>query len=357
MAMERINRFIETFGAHDIDAYLVTSYENRRYLSGFSGSNATLFISPNKRELLTDFRYDEQSRKQAPDFVVTIINQFVSNADKLNALCDEENVKRIGFESDQVTVSWLEKTRREMPGIEFVPCPGVIEELRTIKDVGEIENITKAQATTDEAFMRILEFIEPGTSEIEIAAELVYYMSQNGCKPAFDTIVASGPNGSMPHAVPSERVVKNGDFVTMDFGAVNNGYCSDMTRTVAVGEPSPEMIDVYNIVLEAQHRALELIKPGVSCKLIDAAARDLITEKGFGDYFGHGLGHSFGLFIHEEPRFSPSSEATTEPGICISVEPGIYLPQKFGVRIEDTVCITNDGYQNFTRSPKELIIL
>lgn len=357
MTVGRINRLTERFDALGIDAYLVTSYENRRYISGFSGSNATLFVHPQAKELLTDFRYDERAHSEAPNFAVTIINQFQSNAVRLNELCKQTGAKRIGYESDNVTVDWFAKMQKEMPDVEFVACPGVIEDLRAIKDAEEIENIAMAQDITDEAFSRVLEFIKPGVTESDIAAELQYYIAQKGCKLAFDTIIASGPNGSMPHATPGSRKVQNGDFITMDFGAMYDGYCADMTRTVALGQPSDEMKDVYAIVLEAQKRAFTIIKPGANCKAVDAVARDFIAEKGFGDNFGHGLGHSFGLFIHEDPRFSPSCDKDAAVGHCMSVEPGIYLPGKFGVRIEDIVCITEDGYRNFTHSPKELIIL
>ena len=207
------------------------------------------------------------------------------------------------------------------------------------------------------AFQEVLGIIRPGICEYDIAAEIGYRMAKSGCITSFNTIVASGENGSMPHAVLSNRVIQRGDFITMDFGCVYNGYCSDMTRTVAVGQPSEEMAEVYRIVLEAQRRALDLIAPGVNCFDVDTAARGYISDMGYGEYFGHGLGHSFGLEVHEEPRFSPQCHENLVPGICISVEPGIYLPGKFGVRIEDTVCITEDGYRNFTSTPKELIIL
>ena len=194
-------------------------------------------------------------------------------------------------------------------------------------------------------------------SEIEIKSEIDYFFARRGGSPSFDTIVASGPNSSMPHAQPSDRTLRAGDFVTMDFGCRLHGYCSDMTRTVAIGEPTQKMRRVYDIVLTAQKRALDSIGPGMVCKDVDRAARAYIGQNGFGEQFGHGLGHGFGLLIHEEPRLSPSCGDILQSGMCVSVEPGIYLPGEFGVRIEDTVCIREDGFLNFTRSAKELLVI
>ena len=244
-----------------------------------------------------------------------------------------------------------------MPEADFVPVPGEIDMLRWYKDNDEIEAIQRSQDVTDAAFSAILPKLKVGISEVDVMSELNYFMAKHGGSPSFDTIVAGGPNSSMPHAQPTARKLQNGDFLTMDFGCKLNGYCSDMTRTVAIGTPTDEMKKVYQIVLRAQQLALDKITSGVVCKDVDNAARGFIAQNGYGDCFGHGLGHGFGLLIHEEPRFSPNCAELTRPGICISVEPGIYLAGRFGVRIEDTVCITENGYVNFTHSPKELIIL
>ncbi len=353
----RCNRLLEMFSAHGLDAVLIVSYENRRYLSGFSGSEATLFISKELQVLFTDFRYTEQAQIQAPDFEVVTCNQFVKKYDQIKVLCEKHGIRRVGFESDKVTVDWLEEINTAVPNTEFIAIPQEVDRLRWVKDEEEIAFIQKSQDVTDAAFSDILSKLRAGVSEIDIMSELNYFMAKRGGSPSFDTIVAGGPNSSMPHAQPTSRKIQNGDFLTMDFGCKIDGYCSDMTRTVAIGQPSDEMIKVYQIVLRAQQLALDKVAPGMVCKDVDNVARGFIADNGYADCFGHGLGHGFGLLIHEEPRFSPSCEEVLKPGICISVEPGIYLPGRFGVRIEDTVHVTENGAFNFTHSPKELIIL
>ncbi len=356
MQQSRINALIDRLSKLNVDVMIVLNLENRLYLSGFLGSNATLFIHPDKRILITDSRYTEQAKKQAkyyeiittarPEEVFYIISN-VSNS--LNAKC-------IGFEADKVTYDWYTKLSSNIAA-ELVPLTGIIEDLRSIKDDYEIELIKKAQSITDQAFLKILDYIKPGISEVDIASELCYYMAKSGCQVAFETIVASGPNGSMPHARPTNRKIQNGDFVTVDFGCKYNGYCSDMTRTVAVGSISEEMRKVYDSVLNAQQLALGAVHEGVKGNDIDRIARNYISNAGYGGYFGHGLGHSLGLEVHEEPRFSKYCEEVIKSGMCLSVEPGIYLPGKFGVRIEDIIKVTENGCYNFTNSPKELIIL
>jgi Xaa-Pro aminopeptidase len=354
---DRTKRLLARLSELSLDGALATSYENRRYLSGFSGSSATLLVCKASQVLYTDFRYGEQAQSEAPDFETVICNQFAGLSEAIVNLASAQGLARIGFESDKVTVAWLDEMTKAMPTLEFVPMPGEIDKLRWTKDEAEIEAISRSQAVTDAAFLDILSRIRPGVSEIELMSELNYFMTKHGASPAFDTIVAGGPHSSMPHAQPTDRKLCSGDFLTMDFGAKIDGYCSDMTRTVAVGTPSPEMVKIYGIVLSAQQRALDKIAPGMVCKDVDHAARGFIADNGYGECFGHGLGHGFGLLIHEEPRFSPMCDDVLKPGICMSVEPGIYLAGKFGVRIEDTVCITKDGFQNFTHAPKELIIL
>ena len=339
-----------------LDGVLVSSYENVRYLSGFTNVDAMLLITKDERLLFTDSRYSEQAQTQCPAFTVVETGHGISPATELKKRF-ETRPFALGFEADRQTVAWYEALKNELPHVTLADLGAKLDRLRFIKDEGEIENIRGAQKVTDDAFDFLLGLIRPGMTELEIRAELEYFMAKRGCAVSFDTIIASGPHSSMPHAQPTDRKIQNGDFITMDFGCKYNGYCSDMTRTVAVGHADEEMKKIYQIVLTAQQRALDKIAPGVVCNIVDHIARGFIDQMGYGDCFGHGLGHGFGLLIHEEPRFSPACEETLQPGMCLSVEPGIYLPGKFGVRIEDTVCITKDGMENFTASPKELIIL
>ena len=241
---------------------------------------------------------------------------------------------------------------------ELVPAQKLVNGLRAAKDQEEIELMVKAQEITDRAFREILTFIQPGMTEQEIAAKLQYDMLRFGAmRMSFDPIVASGPNGSRPHAIPGPRKIQRGEFVTMDFGCVYGGYCSDMTRTVAIGEPTEELKKVYHIVLEAQLAGIAAARAGVPGKSIDAAARKVIEEAGYGEYFGHGYGHSVGIEIHESPNANTRDESLMPVGAAVSAEPGIYLPGKFGVRIEDVTILTENGCIDITQSPKELIIL
>jgi Xaa-Pro aminopeptidase len=335
---------------------LVCFPENRRYLSGFTGSNAALFIHEQRRALFTDFRYLQMAGSESPDFDILPVNQFVSIWDSVALAAREAGARCVGFESDHVTVEWLNLVKKEFP-INLLPCPGIIEDLRAYKDAEEIEAIAQANAYSVDALEHVLPLVKPGVSELDLSGEIQYRFAKKGYPISFIPIVASGPNGSMPHKRATERKIQAGEFVTFDFGCRYKGYCGDFTRTVAVGSPTDEMRSIYQIVLDAQKLALERIKPGALCRDVDRAARGYIAEKGYGDYFGHGLGHSVGLEVHEEPRFTEYCGAALGPGICISIEPGIYLPNRFGVRIEDIVCVTSDGYRNFISAPKELLVL
>lgn len=250
------------------------------------------------------------------------------------------------------------KLREACPDICWIPAGEELNRLRIVKTEKELASLARAEAIGDQAFTRILSDIRPGVTELEIAAKLDYYMKEAGAVGnSFDTIVASGLHSAMPHAIPSEKKIEAGDFVTMDFGCVYEGYCSDMTRTIVVGKADGKQKEIYRIVLEAQLAALQVIKAGMTGSEVDAVARRVIAEAGYGEYFGHGLGHSVGLFIHEEPRLSPKCHEVLRENVIQTVEPGIYLPGFGGVRIEDLVCVTADGCRNFTHSPKELIEL
>ena len=270
---------------------------------------------------------------------------------------DRCRIRKLGFEEGYLSVADYNLWKEGLTA-ELVPAQKLVDALRAAKDDGEIALMTKAQEITDRAFSEILKFIQPGMTEQEIAAKLQYDMLRFGAeKMSFDPIVVSGPNGSLPHGIPSAKQVQQGEFITMDFGCKYGGYCSDMTRTVALGEPTGEMQKVYQTVLEAQLAGIAVTKAGVPGKSIDAAARKVIEDAGYGEYFGHGYGHSLGIEIHESPNANTREETLLPVGAVVSAEPGIYLPGKFGVRIEDVTVLTADGCMVLTKSPKELIIL
>lgn len=351
------------------DMAVITSPSNLYYYTGFTGGEAYFVLLADKAEgyVVTDSRYFEQVEKECPDLSLVkleskgyseTVKEFVNNLIKSGSYSIEENkTLEVGIEESMQLSQYL-KLLDVCKDWKFTVCSDFINEGRQVKDFDELIRIRKAEAIGDAAFTHILDFIKPGVSEREIALELEYFMKRQGASAlSFETIVASGENSSMPHAKVTDRKLQSGDFVTMDFGCVYQGYCSDMTRTVAVGNPTDEMMKVYQIVLEANKRAMEQVAEGIACNEIDALARDYIKDHGYGEYFGHGLGHGVGLDIHEEPRFSPKCDVITKENMVITVEPGIYLPGRFGVRIEDLVVVKKDGYENLTHSEKELIVL
>ena len=271
----------------------------------------------------------------------------------------DDLMKQFGMRDEDLEAEYkrLEGVVSEL-NVEMVPAQGLVNGLRAAKDQEELDAMVQAQRISERAFDEILKFIKPGVTEKEIAAKLEYDMLRFGAqKMSFDPIVVSGPNGSLPHGVPSDKKVENGEFITMDFGCIYNGYCSDMTRTVALGEPTEEMRKVYNVVLQAQLAGLAASKAGVTGKSIDAAARKVIEDAGYGEYFGHGYGHSVGIEIHESPNANLRDETLMPVGAAVSAEPGIYLPGRFGVRIEDVAIMTEDGCIDITKAPKDLIVL
>lgn len=340
-----------------LDALIVADIYNRRYLSGFTGSTGMLYLTANRQVILTDFRYMEQVNKECKDFQAVEV-KGAGYVDALNALMKEDQVISLGFEDEIIGLK--EYQIYESKGIqkELIPLGNGLTHLRCIKEPWELERIRQAEQLCDLAFSHILNFIKPGVKETDIALELEYTMKKNGASGlSFDTIVASGVNGALPHAHPTTKKVEHGDLVTMDFGCIYEGYCSDMTRTIAVGKVSEEQVKVYDIVRQAQLDSLAVIKAGVSGNYVDSVARELIKNESYGSYFGHGLGHSVGLFVHEEPRCSPMCYTILEENMLMTVEPGIYLPGKFGVRIEDLVVVTADGYENLSKSTKELVTI
>lgn len=341
-----------------IDGAVITSDLNRRYFTDMKSSAGTLLLTREKAQFIIDFRYIEKAKKTVQDVEVVLQDKLY---EQIAAFFSSQSVHAIAVEADCITVSEYHRYVSRLSDFSFVDSDefsNVINQLRMIKSPDEIHFIESAQAITDQTFTHILSYIKPGITEKEIALEMEYTMKKLGAFGlAFDTIVASGVNSSMPHAVPSDKKVEVGDFVTMDFGAAYNGYCSDMTRTVVVGKISEEQKKVYETVQKAQCMAIDAIPTARLYSEVDKVARDYINSQGYEGCFGHGLGHSLGLFIHEEPRFSYTCELPIQAGVIETVEPGIYLEGKFGVRIEDMVLIGDGTVKNLTHSPKELIIL
>ncbi|WP_163969973.1 M24 family metallopeptidase [Oceanobacillus halotolerans] len=338
-----------------LDGLLITSPINRRYVTGFTGTAGVALITEDAARFITDFRYIEQATEQAKDFDVIQHKELMEQEIKQQVL--DLNIKRLGFERDHVTYSSYE-TYNKVLDVELVPVSGLIEELRLVKSEEELSIMKKAAQIADQTFEHIQTFIKPGVKEIEVANELEFHMRKLGAKSSsFDIIVASGNRSALPHGVASEKEIQSGELVTMDFGALYEGYCSDITRTVAVGNIDEKLDDIYHTVLEAQLRGVNGLKPGLTGVEADALTRDYIKEKGYGDYFGHSTGHGLGMEVHERPSLSFRSEQKLEPGMVVTVEPGIYIPGVGGCRIEDDVVITTDGVEKLTVSSKELIRL
>lgn len=357
MFKPRIKKLLRELLKNNIDGFVVSKPENQYYISGFTGEGLTI-ITEQKNYVITDSRYTEQAKNEASGFEILEIKTGISHFSIAYKIVKELSLKNIGFESHSLTVKQYDELAEEFKSVNLIKTEGLIEQLRAIKDAQEIDFIKSAQRITDKAFQHIINFIKPDVSELDLVAELEFFMKKNGSKSeAFQTILVSGPKTSLPHGTPSERKLQPRDLVTIDFGARFSGYCSDMTRTVIIGKPSSQQLSVYNTVLDAQVKAIEYIKPGLTGKKVDEVAREFIAEQGYGQYFGHGLGHGVGLEIHEAPRLSPKGENELLPGMIVTVEPGIYIENFGGVRIEDMVVITENGYEDLTNSEKELICL
>lgn len=342
----------------DNSAALITNEPDCFYLSGFLRSEGKMLITKKSATLFVDFRYIEAARAACKEVDVRLTYSFLKD---IYELLKSESVNTVYVQENSVTLNELSQLEKAFPQTEISTAADidtVIGEMRAVKSAPEISLIKSAQAITDNAFLYIKDRIAAGRTEREIALELEFFMRKEGSEGvAFDTICVSGKNSSKPHGVPGEKVIENGDFVTLDFGAMVGGYRSDMTRTVCVGTPTEKMQKVYNTVLEAQISALGAIMPGMVCKDVDKVARDIIDNAGYKGCFGHGLGHSVGIDIHENPSFNTRCEVILKPGMVITVEPGIYLQNEFGVRIEDMIIVTETGCENITKSQKELIIL
>lgn len=353
--MLRVEKLRKKMQEENLDSFLITSPYNLRYLTNFTGTTGLVVITLEKAFFITDFRYTEQAAAQAQGF--EIIKNVGPIFEEVADLVQKEGLRELGFE--ETTVSFLEySVLEEIIDAQLIPISGMIEELREIKDEEEIAIIEKACSIADLAYDHILKMIQPGMTEIEVANQLDFYMRSLGASGvSFETIVASGLRSAMPHGVASKKIIEQGDLITIDFGCYYEGYVSDMTRTFAIGDPGEQLKEIYQIVLEAQLAVLEVAKPGVTGKQLDAVARDYITKHGYGEAFGHSTGHGIGLEIHEGPNVSVRAEKQFVPGNIITDEPGIYLPGIGGVRIEDDLLITSDGNRVLTHSPKELIIL
>lgn len=352
--LRRLERARVRLTEERLEALVLLKAENRAYLTGFTGSAGIAVVLPERSHLLVDFRYVEQAKLEAPEFPAVRVTNLV---DGLAAFLQDAGARHAGFEADTVTVAQLRRLQELAPGVEFVPLEG-LDRMRWRKDPAEVALIRRATEIADAAFQEILPEIRPGVAERDLALELEYRMRRRGADGiAFETIVASGPRSALPHGRAADRAIAPDDFVTFDWGAVVAGYHSDCTRTIVVGTASGRQRQIYRIVRDAQEAALAGLRPGMTGKQADALARDRIGAAGYGDQFGHGLGHGVGLAVHEGPTLSPREEAVLEPDVVVTVEPGVYLPGWGGVRIEDLVVLRESGVEILTGSGKDLLEL
>ncbi|MDM5186382.1 Xaa-Pro peptidase family protein [Bacillus sp. DX4.1] len=353
--MNRIERIQKQLTKNNVDAILITKGENRRYTTGFTGSAGAVLISQKGVTFITDFRYIEQAKDEVKNAKIIIHD---GNLEKeVASEIDRHGIQKVAVEANTMTLKAF-STLKEYVNVELVPLENIVDKVREIKEQSEIETMRTAAHIADQAFDYILNVIKPGITEREVRDELEAYMRKKGAfSSAFNIIVASGQRAALPHGVASKKVIEHGDMVTLDFGAMYNGYCSDITRTIAVGSCSDEFRDIYHIVLEALKRGTEGIRAGEKAKKIDDLTRNYITEKGFGDRFGHSTGHGLGLEVHEQLRLSDKSKEVLQAGMVVTVEPGIYIPGWGGCRIEDDIVVTENGYEIITHSTKKLLIL
>lgn len=353
--IERVNKLQAKLEKNEIDALLVTKRENIRYLSGFTGSSGVIVITLNSASFITDFRYTEQANDQVKGY--DIIELDTSLIKSVADVVSRESIKRLGIEQDAMTVGQYRTYEKEVD-VQLIETSGIVEKLRLIKDESEIKIMKEAAAIADAAYAHIQTFIRPGRTEREVANELEMFMRSKGAdSSSFDIIVASGLRSALPHGVASDKVIQTGELVTLDFGAYYKGYCSDITRTLAIGPVSDELRQIYDTVLRAQLAGVEGIRAGITGIEADALTRDIIKEAGYGEYFGHSTGHGLGMEVHEAPGLSFRSDTVLEPGMVVTIEPGIYINGVGGCRIEDDVVITEDGCYLLTQSPKELITI
>ena len=354
--IERLRLLRAALGSNRLDAFVTSFTPHLRYLTGFTGSNGLAIVTQSRLYFLTDFRYKEQIRSE-----VSCSRSFITSGvlfEKAAGLKLLRGCKRVGFEEEQMAFANFRELKKNFKGIRFIPMKEMVEDLTSCKDREEVVLIKKAISITDTVYSEILKIVKPGVSELDLSAEISYLHKKHGAeKDSFEPIVVSGVRGSLPHGRPSAKKIKRGEMVTFDLGCVYRGYCSDLTRTIAVGKPSAQARKVYGIVLDAQQRSVDAARSGISARSLDGIARGHIHTRGFGKYFGHGLGHGIGIQIHEYPRISTRSTDTLRAGNVITIEPGIYLPGKFGVRIEDDILVRNDGCDVLTKSPRALTVV
>ena len=347
--MSRVNKLRKYMKKENIEAMLVSNFSNIYYYSNFSSEDGLLLITMDECYLFTDSRYTVQAKKECNDFEIITITR--SYSDSLKEVLKDKEIINLGFEENLEYNRY--KAFNDKLGLNMIGLN--IEALKNIKDEEEIARIKKACVIADKCYKHILKFVKLGMKEIEVRNEMLRFMLEQGAtKESFDIIVASGERGAMPHGVASKKKIKNGDFVTLDFGCVHDFYCSDITRTFVVGKPSKEMLEIYEVVKEAQLKGLDVIKPGIKAKDVDFACRDYINKMGYGDYFTHATGHGLGILVHDALAISPNNDTVLKEGMVFTVEPGIYVEGLGGVRIEDDVVVTSTGCEILTKASKKL---
>lgn len=358
MFEDRVKKVKERLLKENIDGFLVTRPENKRYLTNFSGSTSWVVISQERCLILIDGRYTEQAAEECPSFVERVhITDFLNGFPKeLPGILHQMKIKRLGVEAHHMTLLEARRIEEDAGGVILVSTTGWIEGLRIKKSPDEVIALQEAVALAEQACQKAIESIRPGVEEIEVAHQIVNYLSERGLRESFDAIVASGERSAMPHGRPTRRKIGEGDVVVIDMGALYGGYHSDITRTVCLGKLTDEKKKVYELLQKAQEAAYKAIRPGVTGKEVDGAARKVIQEAGYGEYFSHGLGHGIGLEIHEAPTIRRTSDQVLEPGMVITVEPGVYIAGKFGMRLEDDILVTETGCQLLTKIPQKLAL-
>lgn len=357
--MKRTERLLVEMKEKGLESLFLNNSQNIRYISGYTGEDSYILISPKGKWFITDYRYSEQAKAECVEFEVIKRNrQAVTLGECVNQLLKDNNISTMGFERDHINFGMIEDIKNDIESAEIVPTSQIVEKLRYVKDEDEINCAKKACEIADKAFDKLIKVIKVGMTEAEAALELEYYMRQLGGEGvAFDTILISGKKTSMPHGIPSDKKIEHGDFITIDFGTLYKGYRSDMTRTFIMGEASEEQIKVYNSVLESQKVGVANAKAGIIGKKLDGKVAEILERDGYYQYSGKGLGHGVGLNIHEQPFLNPICEDVLKEGCIVTIEPGVYIPGWGGVRIEDTVVITKDGCEIITNTPKELLVI